>query len=309
MRIPSRSICAWLLLGLALQARAVDDAPASEGALPGEGKHCFGEARPRWLATTTLIGALNPKGLELQLEAGRCMPLITRPGLLFDYTNLQFGLVAYVAPVYAMPGAFVSIAPLSVIELRAEAAGVAEWPIGLDGAGYFPLPSAEAPWSPLPAANGVAAQGYMVNLIGSLRFELPLSSRWSLLAVDTASFQLWQLGDAPAYYNTRHDLPMERRDTLLKNVALLLLQHTRGDRLKLRFGVTGDFTRVTSTGYRQDVVAGLLTAAFSRWPGPQSETELFLRLGVYTAHAYHQGEAQLFAGLSTTFELSPRPAK
>jgi hypothetical protein len=309
MRIPSRSIGVWLMLGLALQARAVDDAPAPEGALPREGRHCFGEPRPRWLATTTLAGALNPKGLELQLEAGRCLPLITAPGILFDFTNLQFGLLAYLAPVYAMPGAFVSIAPLSVIELRAEAAGVAQWPIGLDGAGYFPLPSAQAPWSVLPASSGVAAQGYLVNLAGTLRFELPLADRWSLLAVNMASFQLWRLGDAPAYYNTRHDLPMARRDTLFKDVALLLLQHAPNHRLKLRFGITGDFTRVTSTGYRQDVVAALLAASFARWPGPASETRLFLRLGAYTAHAYHQGEAQLIAGVSTTFDLSPGAAR
>jgi hypothetical protein len=308
MHSPSRTICAWLLLVLASPVSAADDAAASQGALPGEGKHCFGEARPRWLATTTLVGALNPRGLEVQLEAGRCLPLITAPGRLFDYTNLQFGLLANLAPVYAMPGAFVSIAPLSVVELRAEVAGVAQWPIGLDGAGYFPMSSAEAAWSNLPASSGVAAQGSLVNLIGTLRFELPLTSRWSLLAANKASFQRWQLGDAPAYYNTRHDLPMERRDTLWKDVALLLLQQTQSDQLKLRFGVTGDFTRVTSTGYRQDVVAALLTARLSRWPGPGSETDLFLRLGAYTAHAYHQGEAQLFAGLSTTFDLSAGPA-
>jgi hypothetical protein len=218
-------------------------------------------------------------------------------------------LIASLAPVYAMPGAFVSIAPLSVIELRAEAAGVAQWPIGLDGAGYFPLASAQAPWSDLPAANGAAAHGYFVNLSGTLRFELPVADRWSLLAANMASLQRWQLGDAPAYYNTRHDLPMERRDTLFKDVALLLLQHAPNPRLKLRFGVTGDFTRVTSTGYHQDVVAALLAAVFARWPGPASETRLFLRLGAYTAHAYHQGEPQLIAGVSTTFDLAPGAAR
>ncbi len=309
MCIPSRSLGAWLLLGLALQARAVDDTAAAEGAPPREGRHCFGEARPKWLATTTLAGALNPRGLQLQLEAGRCLPLLTAPGILFDYTNLQLGLLAYLAPVYAMPGAFVSIAPLSVVELRVEAAGVAQWPIGLDGAGYFPLASAEPPWPALPAADGEPAQGYLVDLSGTLRFELPLAPRWSLLAVNLAAFQRWQLGDAPAYFNTRHDFPMERRDTLFRDVALLLLQHAPSDRLKLRFGVTGDFTRVSSTGYHQDVVAALLSAAFARWPGPASETRIFLRIGAYTAHADRRGQAQLVTGLSTTFDLSANPAR
>ena len=309
MRSPSAPLLAGLLLALAPAGAGADDLQASPGSTAGTGRHCLGEARPRWLGAVTLIGEGNPLGFEAQLQAGRCLPLITTPGVLFDYTNFQYGLAAYLAPVYAMPGAFVSIAPLSVIELRAEAEYVGQWPVGLDGAGYFPLSSAEAPWDTLPAAAATTAQGYTANLTANLQAEIPLAARWSLLALDSASWQFWQLGDAPAYYNTRYDLPMARRDWILKNTALVLVNHDLSERLKLRGGVTLDQSWVTGSGYRQDVVAALLTGVISRWPGPTSETQPFLRLGGYTRHEYRQGELQLFIGLGMTFDLSPAAAR
>ena len=158
MRTASLSLAAALLLAAVPDARATDDLLATPGSQASAGKHCFGDARPKWLAATTLVGQVNPLGVELQLQAGRCLPLITSPGELFDYTNFQYGLAAYVSPVYAMPGAFVSIAPLSVLELRAEAEYVQEWTIGLDASGYFPLTGYDAPLKTLPAASARAAQ-------------------------------------------------------------------------------------------------------------------------------------------------------
>jgi hypothetical protein len=306
MSSPSRWFAVLVLLAGAAPGGA-DDGPATPDAPASAGRHCQGESRPRWLATTTLVGALNPRGLELQLEVGHCQPLITRPGLLFDHTNFQVGLMAGLAPVYAMPGVFLSVAPLSVLELRAEAQYVQEWTIGLDGAGYFPLSGYDADWSTLPAAEARPAHGYVANLLARLRGELPLGASWSLLAVNTTSFQFWQLGDAPYYYNTRYDLPMARREWLLRDVALLLASHPLSDRVKLRVGAVDDFSRVTGSGYRQNVLAGLLAAVFSGWPGPRDETLAFLRLGGYTAHAYLRGELQLYAGVGVTWDLSRPP--
>ena len=307
MRSATPSLAAALLLAAAPMARAVDDLLASPGTLASVGKHCLGEARPRWLGATTVAGALNPRGLEVQLQAGRCLPLFTTPGALFDYTNLQYGLTGYLSPVYAMPGAFVSIAPLSVIELRAEAEYIAQWPIGLDAAGYFPLAGYDAPWNTLPAADAVSAQGYTANFTANLQAEVPLSARWSLLAVDSVSWQFWQLGDAAFYYNARFDVPMARRDWILHNSALLLASHDLSERWKVRLGVTDDLARVQGSGYRQNVLGALLTGVIARWPGPKSETQPFLRLGGYTAHQYKKGEAQLLAGVGMTFDLGATP--
>lgn len=298
MRAVPASLAAALVLA-ATAARAGDET----------GKHCFGEARPKWLAATTLVGQVNPLGLELQLQAGRCHPLVTVPGPLFDYTNLQYGVAAYLSPVYAMPGAFVSIAPLSVLELRAEVEHVEEWTIGMDGSGYFPLDRYDAPVQTLPAANARAARGDTVNFTATLQAELPLAAGWSLLAVDSASWQHWRLGDAPFYYHVRYDLVLGRRDWLLKNTALVLLNHDLSDRFKVRLGVTEDDTWVRGSGYHQSLLGLLATGVISRWPSSRSELQPFLRIGGYTAHEQRQGELQLLAGVSVAFELpvsSPR---
>jgi hypothetical protein len=310
MRTASTSIVAVMLLAVAPAARAGDDPTAGPGAQASAGKHCFGDARPKWLASTTLAGQVNPLGLELQLQLGRCLPLITTPGDLFDYTNVQYGLAAYLSPVYAMPGAFVSIAPLSVLELRAEAEYVQQWPIGLDASGYFPLTGYDAPLKSLPAADARPARGYTANFTANLQAELPLAERWSLLAVNSASYQLWRLGDAAYYYNVRYDLTMARRDWILRDTALVLVNHDLSDRLKLRFGVTDDLSWVKGSGYHQNLLGALVTGVISRWPGPRSETQPFLRLAVYTRHAHRQDELQLLAGVGVTFDVSPRvPAR
>jgi hypothetical protein len=303
-----RGAPAWLATALLLAclpaAGGAEDLMASPGTLASVGKQCFGENRRKWVAATTLVGAIAPRGLEAQLQLGRCLPLITAPGDLFDYTNFQYGLTGYLSPVYAMPGAFVSIAPLSVIELRAEAEYIRQWPIGLDAAGYFPMAGYGSPWKVLPAAEARQASGYTVNFTGNLQAEVSLADRWSLLALNTASWQLWQLGDAPYYYNARNDFLMARREWMLREMALVLVNHDLTDRLKLRAGLTDDLSWVRGSGYVQNVVGALLTGVISGWPGPHSETQPFLRVGGYTAHAYRKGQLNLLVGVGTTFDLS-----
>lgn len=305
MRFASAPLVAALLLTVAPAAPAANDRAVTPGGDASTGKHCLGEPRPRWLLGSTLILQTNPLGAEEQLQLGRCVPLILTPGDLFDYTNFQVGLTAYLGPVYAMPGVFASIAPLSVVELRAEAEWIGQWPIPLDGAGYFPLSGYDAPWATLPAADARSAQGYTVSFTLNLQAEVPVAPRWSLLVVDSASGALWQLGDASYYYNVRHDLPMARRDGRLENMALLLVNHDLSARVKVRLGVTDDLARVTGSGYQQNVLGAMLTGVISRWPSAQSETQPFLRIGGYTQHANRKGELQIFGGVGMTFDVGP----
>jgi hypothetical protein len=309
MRPSSTSLTVVLLLACAPAARAADDILASPGTLASVGQHCFGENQRKWVAAATLVGAIAPKGLEAQLQIGRCLPLFTTPGALFDYTNFQYGLTGYLSPVYVMPGAFVSIAPLSVVELRAEAEYIRQWPIGLDAAGYFPMASYDSPWKSLPAADARSAQGYTANFTANLQAELPLAARWSLVALNTASYQFWQLGDAPYYYNARNDFLMARREWMLRDMALVMVSHELSARVKVRFGLCDDLSWVEGSGYVQNVVAALVTGVIAGWPGPRSETQPFLRLGGYTAHEYRKGQLNLLVGVGTTFDLSVKPAR
>ncbi len=313
VRVPSLARAGWLAAALLLAclpaAGAAQDLLASPGVLASVGKHCFGENQRKWVAAATLIGAIAPRGLEAQLQLGRCLPLITEPGELFDYTNVQYGLTGYLSPVYAMPGAFVSIAPLSVIELRAEVEYIRQWPIGLDAAGYFPMASYDSPWNVLPAADARSARGATANFTANLQGEVTLVNRWSLLAINTASYQFWQLGDAPTYYNARNDFLMARREWTLRDMALVLVSHDLTDSVKVRYGLSDDLSWVRGSGYVQNVVGALLTGVISGWPGPHSETQPFLRVGGYTAHQYRKGQLNLLVGVGTTFDLSARPTR
>jgi hypothetical protein len=302
-------VAAALLLACLPATSAAQDVVASPGVLASVGKHCFGDDQRKVVAATTLVGAIAPRGLEAQLQLGRCLPLITTPGPLYDYTNFQYGLTGYLSPVYAMPGAFLSIAPLSVIELRAEAEYIRQWPIGLDAAGYFPMAGYDSPWKVLPAANAQKASGYTANFTANLQAEVSLAERWSLVALNTASYQFWQLGEAPYYYNARNDFLMARREWMLRDMALVLVNHDLTDRLKVRAGLTDDLSWVRGSGYVQNVVGALLTGVISGWPGPGSETQPFLRVGGYTAHEYRKGQLNLLVGVGTTFDLSASRAR
>jgi hypothetical protein len=310
---PDPGVAKWLAAVLVLTclpgAGGAEDLMASPGTFASVGKQCFGDDQRKWVAATTLVGAITPRGLEAQLQLGRCLPLITEPGVLYDYTNFQYGLSGYLSPVYAMPGAFVSIAPLSVIELRAEAEYIRQWPMGLDAAGYFPMAGYDSPWKVLPAASAQMARGYTASFTANLQAEISLADRWSLVALNTASYQYWQLGTAPFYYNARNDFLMARREWMLRDMALMLVSHDLFDRLKVRFGLTDDLSWVSGSGYVQNVVGALMTGAIARWPGPASETQPFLRVGGYTAHQYRKGQLNLLVGVGTTFDLSASRAR
>jgi hypothetical protein len=301
-----RKPCLALVLVLTLAGRAgrADgaEAPAADDAPTG--KNCLGEGRTRLLVAEGIYAQSNPLGAENQLQLGLCTPLVREPGVLFDYTNAQFGAVLNVAPVYAMPGAFVSVAPLSILELRAEAEAVRNWTIGMDNAGYFPRTSANEQFRDLPAALARPASGYTAAFTATLQAEIELAPRSTLVAVDSGTYAYWHLGDAEYYYHPRYDLVMRRDDWLGRNTAVLLVGRELSKGLVVRAGLTDELTWVASSGYRQNILAGILMAVISRWPGEASETQPFIRIGGYTEHAFRSG-VQVLGGIATTFDAMP----
>jgi len=291
---PLRCSSAALLAALAVASRAAE----------GEGKNCLGEARPKILLVEGLAAQSNPLGVDDQLQLGACTPLSRRPGPLFEYTNLQSGLFAEVSPVYAMPGVFASVAPLSLLELRAELEAVRMWTIGIDGAGYFPLPGKDASFRRLPADRARSASGATAAFTATAQIELPVAERWTVAAVDSASCAWWRLGAAGYYYHPRYDLEMARDDWLFRNTAVLLGGRSLSERFLLRAGLTDELTGVRSSGYRQNLAGLLAAATLSDWPRPGEKLEPFLRVAVFTEHAFRGGQLQVAAGASLTFDLA-----
>ena len=298
MRAASRVVLA-LLVAVLRAGIARGDEPA-EGA---PGRNCLGEPRTRLLLVEGLYLQSAPTGVENQLQAGVCTPLVRKPGELFDYSNAQAGALLYLSPVYAMPGVFASVAPLSILELRVDAQGVWVWPIGVDAAGYFPLPGPGAPIDVLPAAQAQHANGVAITFTGTLQAEVEIAKGWTVAAVDSLAYGWWRVGNAAYYYNPRIDLDMARTDEVGRNMAVLVAGHPLSPGVKLQAGVTDELTWVASAGSRQNIVAGLVAAVFSHWPGPRSETQAFLRVGAYTDHPFRTGELQILGGVSATFDV------
>lgn len=292
--------------GLTGSARADDPQPAP--AATETGKHCRGEGRTKLIASDTLLGQSAPLGVENDLAVAVCTPLIREPGLLFDYTNLQAGVLNYLAPVYVHQGVFVSLAPLSLLELRAEAAGVAIWPLPLfDAAGYFSVADYRARFdgAALPASRARASSGATASLTATLQGQVELGNGIGLIALDALTWEYWWVSGAPYYYNLRRDLVLARSDSLLENMVLLSLELALRRDLLLRLGATDDLFYVPAAGYLANIAAGFGSVVLRDWPQAGVELQPFIRAGVFTHHRVRSG-LQLLGGLSTSFDLLPR---
>ncbi|MGC4000554.1 MAG: hypothetical protein QM767_25160 [Anaeromyxobacter sp.] len=292
-------------LALLLAALHLAPAPAvAEEAQAPQGQHCMGEPRSRVLLSSTLVAQSEPMGLEEQLQLGACRPLLRTPGILFDHTNVQAGLIVYASPVYAFPGAFVSIAPLSVLELRAEAAPFWVWPLGLDGAGYFPRGSADEQFEDLPAEQAESASGWTATFTGTLQAEVELAPGLTLAAVDVLSWSFWDVGDAPYYYHPRYDFTLAREDWVGKNQAFLLVGHRFSPTLVVRAGVNDEWMGSARAGITQNILAAALTADVAGWPRRGDLLQPFLRVGGFTHHEFRTGLAVL-GGVGVTWDVTP----
>jgi hypothetical protein len=264
--------------------------------------HCLGEPGKRLILDETLVGVVNPLGVENQLKASACWPLVERPGLLFDYTNVELGLYDNLSPIYVQQGAFVSVTPLSPLVVRVEAAGVQYWPLPLSGAGYFGVADYRADYreAALPASRARAATGAELGASATLQGAIEVSRRVSIVVTSAFAAEYWVLGSAAFYVNMRRDAILARADLLAKNTALALVQITRGKAI-MRAGIVDDLTAVPAAGYVANVVGGTAMIDFRHLRPALHELSAFVRVGAYTSHAFRTG-VNVFFGVSAVWE-------
>lgn len=126
------------LLGTAGEAAAQKLAPKPTigASVVRGGKHCLDEQQNKLMLNHYTAGSINPLGIETQLRLSFCTPLIEKPGLLFDFSKLDAGLVMFISPTHVHVGPSLTVAPLSFLVFRAELTGFYIWPIPLQGAGF-----------------------------------------------------------------------------------------------------------------------------------------------------------------------------
>lgn len=315
----------WLLLyslGTA-SAQRLETKTADSAKSPFTGKHCLGEQKQKLLLNHYLAGSINPLGIGNSLKLSLCTPLITKPGLVFDLSNIEFGLLFLTSPTDVTGGAFVNLVPLSFLVLRAEASGFGIWPIPLQGAGFISLKDPSeftlAALSPSPFGEhpaGTAAGGRFL-LGASLRGELPIGKWVSIAIVDSWNSEYWQLTDGTwnpqgdsgktLFYAARRDVVLKGPgDWLITNTAALLVGLNVHSNVVLRLGATDDLVYVPSLSYLGNIAAGLLAISVKNLRNLAKEGSFFLRAGAFTHHAFRTG-ITFALGIDVTYELVNRP--
>jgi hypothetical protein len=311
-----RILLAAAFASAALLAASTSLADTTRPAAPAHaGKHCLDEGRSKAIVNQTLAGQVNPLGSEHHLLLSVCVPLIRTPGVLYDFTNIEVGLSNYLSPTYVHQGGFLTITPLSVIQLRAEFSGIYIWSIPIDGAGYYPYQSFEGDFSneARPAETAGHARGSTFNVSATLRGQVGLPKDLSLLLANTVLAEHWNIGPAPFYYNLRRDIILQKSDWTVRNTFAALVEIPISENLAVRAGVTDELTTAPSSGYATNVAALLATGLVRRYGSTIRNLQLFVRAGIYTHHAsvnkFRTGEANLITGVNVLYDLSSPPAE
>ncbi|MBN1944458.1 MAG: hypothetical protein JW797_02225 [Bradymonadales bacterium] len=267
------------------------------------GQHCYGECRTLFFLWQAIGGQINPLGLEHQLNLGVCIPFIRRPGVLFDYTNLEVGLSSYLSPVYVRQGAYVSWTPLSFVRIRAEAAGAYLWPFEGLASGYTEMRGYDAEFTDtaLESAPTRSVWGFTANVGAALKGQLPLTARVALLLFESADLLYWDVGEAPYWYSTTYDLILAAEDYLLKNLGGVLIEVATGRSTVVRIGLVDELFHVPESGYLANTV-GLFTQVRLSQVSEGIDLAPQVQVRLHTHHAFRTG-LYLFAGLEVFYRL------
>lgn len=292
--------------------------PPGKPRQPGTGAHCLGEEKTKLVLNHTLVGAVNPLGLENQLRLSVCTPLIRKPGILFDFTNLEVGLANYISPTHIHLGPYLNLTPLSFLVLRSEVTGFFIWPLPLPGAGFVPVQdyadfSEKTLDPPLTGpGSGRRAFGVRTALGVTLQGKIPLTSRLSLAIVNAFTSEYWYVRPVDEYlpgepqgffYLARRDVVARTGgDWVVANTSAALLMIKAHENYVVRVGATNDLVAVPSSGYVGNIVAGVAAVLVRNVSTIARDLQLFVRVGGYTNHAY-RGGITLAAGLDIYYEL------
>jgi len=271
------------------------------------GRNCLGQPKPRAVLRSVVGIKYGEWGIEHQLHVGGCVPLWTNRGPLFDLSSVEAGFAMYTSPIYVMPGAYVKIAPLSILAVTVEAAPVFYWPINVSAAGYYPLAGYSSDYSKaaLPAKEGGTALGWFVRFGPNLQLAVPLGPTRVIL-VNSFRVEHFRLGDAPFYFHNRNDLPAARDEWFLDNTAILLLELQPHPNVRVRLGINDQLTMNLGGLNVSNAVRGVAMVHFERIGRRLREFMPILAIGGRTHHPIRQGEFNFIFALSFSVDLSPK---
>ena len=286
------------------------------------GKHCLGDQEQKLTLEHYMVGGINPLGLENQLRLALCTPFVEKPGLLYDFTNFEFGLANYISPTHVHGGLFGALTPLSILTLKAEVTGFYIWPLGsvFPGAGVFPLADQTTCtasytndlYPPAGVQGPPTSDGYGIRtLLGaSLQGSVPLGKRLDLLAYNGFNAEYWRYNTDKCIFVARRDVGIHGSgDWILANTSVLALAIKITPNHTLRIGATNDLVYTPFNGYLGNVAAGLISFGMNNLRNLAKAFAVFIRLGGFTS-GFRVGTGMTLAGgLDVTYELAKRPTR
>ncbi len=304
----------------------------------GRGKHCLGEAVNKTTLEHTVAGSINPLGIGNTLRLGWCMPLVRKPGLLFDFTNFDIGVLMMNSPTDIHLGVQMFLAPISILVLRAEATAFYIWPTPLQGAGFitvnspseFTLPRLSPDptgWNhnpppgqlPGPVTPASIAYGGRVMIGATLQGQIPVAKKLDIQAAIGVNAEYWSVS-SPAlagvppgggFYAARRDvILLGSADWVIASTAALLASIKVHYNVNLKLGGFNDLVYVPSHGYLGNIAGGLLVLNVPNLRFLAKSFNFFIRAGTFTHHAFRVGGGVTIAGgVNIVYELSPSPQR
>jgi hypothetical protein len=237
-----------------------------------------------------LVVQLNPMGAEHMVAAGVRAPIGDPRDPLFAGAHIEAGVIDYTSPIDSINGGYLQLSPLAFLVLRAELSGIVQWPIGMDGAGFYPVDGYRADVRPanLPGARGGSASGWRLQLSTILQAAIPLGDL-RLIAWCQIAGEHEQVGDAPFRFSARHDLVLARADWMVAISSMVLLEIPLTDRALLRVGAFDDARHVPRSGYTSNQLGPIVALALERLDPHVPELMVFARAAAYTDHATRTG--------------------
>ena len=237
--------------------------------------------------------AVAPFGVEHYAALALRMQWDDGSDPLLAGTHLEVGALAYVSPVDAITGAYVSFSPWAFLTLRAELASMTAWSLGDLGNGFAPI-------APEDTATE-RAFGLRARLETTLALAVQIDRvRPILHATLGADFE--QIGEQEQHVSARHDRVLARRDWMLTSAVHAFVELRVDPSLALRLGAFDDVRATPRTGETSHVVGPAAMMVLERPDRHVAELSLLVRGGVHADEMQRAGEWTALAALFVRYE-------
>ncbi|MGE0785576.1 MAG: hypothetical protein AB7S26_07800 [Sandaracinaceae bacterium] len=261
-------------------------------------------AQVRPVVNERVAALIEPMGIEHMVGIGARESWGDGRDMLFGHSYAEVGLVNHTSPIYSMTGGYFEVSPIAFMIVRAHMLEVEVWPIGLDGAGYFPSDNGARP-SLEGATAGATSGGLSASLSVVLQGAVDIGDVRAILWNETSA-EYYRLGEAPYHYSARHAFVLAQDDVILGNWAMALAELHLSTNVALRLGAYDDVRAVPRSGALNHQIGGVAMLEIER-PVPEiADVTILARVGGYLERdGAAAGDVTALLAVMARYELMP----